>query len=64
MPNDRPPPFVERGAADVADWLASQEPATPLPADVVAKMSPRERLNYCRRFDQSKMPPWRDPRLP
>jgi len=21
-----------------------------------------ERLDYCRRFDQSKMPPWKDPR--
>jgi hypothetical protein len=21
-----------------------------------------ERLNYCRQFDQSKMPNWRDPR--
>jgi hypothetical protein len=23
-----------------------------------------ERLNYCRQFDQSKMPAWRDPRDP
>jgi hypothetical protein len=23
-----------------------------------------ERLNYCRQFDQSKMPAWRDPRSP
>jgi hypothetical protein len=21
-----------------------------------------EKLDYCRQFDQSKMPPWRDPR--
>jgi hypothetical protein len=60
--NDRPPPHVERSAQDVANWLATQEPATPLPPDVVAKMSPRERLDYARRFDQSKMPAWKDPR--
>jgi hypothetical protein len=23
-----------------------------------------DRINYCRQFDQSKMPPWRDPRDP
>ena len=23
-----------------------------------------ERLDYCRQFDQSKMPAWRDPRSP
>ena len=27
-------------------------------------MSPAERLDYFQSFDQTKLPPWRDPRLP
>jgi hypothetical protein len=28
----------------------------------IAKLSDAERIDYCRRFDQSKMPAWSDPR--
>jgi hypothetical protein len=38
------------------------QPATPLPAEQIAKLTPAEKLDYARRFDQSKMPAWRDPR--
>lgn len=31
-------------------------------AEEVAKMSPAQRLDYNRQFDQSQMPAWRDPR--
>jgi hypothetical protein len=33
--------------------------ATP---EQIAKMSPAQKLDYCRRFDQSQMPVWKDPR--
>ena len=43
--------------------------ATPPPAESatktaeeIAKLSPAERLDYSRKFDQSKMPEWKDPR--
>jgi hypothetical protein len=31
-------------------------------ADEITTMSPRERLEYSRRFDQRKMPDWKDQR--
>jgi hypothetical protein len=58
-------------------WLADRQPARPQPQaapaqavpqgsrvsdDAYAKMSARDRLDYTRQFDQSKMAPWRDPR--
>jgi hypothetical protein len=57
-----PPLSVALGAKDVSRWVESQEPAVPKGAEEIAKMSAAERIDYCRRFDQSKMPPWRDPR--
>jgi hypothetical protein len=34
--------------------------AAPPPCDLHAVFA--ERINYCRQFDQTKMPPWKDPR--
>jgi hypothetical protein len=56
------PTFREELAAREVQGYLDRTDATPLPADVVAKMTPRERIDYCRKFDQSKMPAWRDPR--
>ena len=41
-----------------------EPPETPgrLTAEQIAKLSPRERLDYSRQFDQSQMPAWKDPR--
>jgi len=56
-----PPLSVELSAKRVQQWLDEQE-RTPKSAEEIARMSPAERIDYCRRFDQSKMPAWRDPR--
>jgi hypothetical protein len=56
-----PPPYVERGAADVRGWLDDVQGARATP-EQIAKMSPAQRLDYARRFDQSRMPAWSDPR--
>jgi len=57
----RPPAYVERGAADVRGWLDDVQGVRATP-EQIAKMTPAQRLDYCRRFDQSTMRPWRDPR--
>jgi hypothetical protein len=60
-PSRLPPPYVERGAADVRGWLDDVAGIRATP-EQIAKMSPAQRLDYARRFDQSTMPAWRDPR--
>jgi hypothetical protein len=60
-PARRPPVHVERGAADVRAWLDDVQGVRATP-EQIAKMTPAQRLDYCRRFDQSAMPAWRDPR--
>jgi hypothetical protein len=54
-----PPPEVAAAAAVVQRWLDTPVVMT---AEEIGKMSARERINYCRQFDQSKMPGWKDPR--
>jgi hypothetical protein len=56
-----PPPYVERGAADVQGWLDDVAGVRATP-EQIAKMSPAQKLDYCRRFDQATMPAWSDPR--
>ena len=56
-----PPPEIQRAAGQVQGWL-DQQNATPAPPEVVAKMTPAQRLDYARLFDQSRMPAWKDPR--
>jgi hypothetical protein len=56
-----PPPEVAAAARVVQSWI-DQGQGQPLPADQVAKLSPAARLDYARRFDQTKMPDWKDPR--
>ena len=61
MTEKLPPPYVQRGAADVQAWL-DQQNATPKSAEEIVRMSLAQRLDYSRRFDQTKMPAWKDPR--
>jgi hypothetical protein len=56
-----PPPEVQRAAGQVQAWL-DQQSATPKSQEEIARMSAAERLDYARRFDQSRMPPWKNPR--
>jgi hypothetical protein len=56
-----PPPEIQRAAGQVQAWL-DQQNAKPAPPEVVAKMTPAQRLDYCRQFDQAKMPAWKDAR--
>jgi hypothetical protein len=59
----RPPPRHVSDAASVVDqWLKSVEPTGPKSAAEIASMTPAQRLDYSRQFDQTKMPPWKDPR--
>jgi hypothetical protein len=53
---------VGAAAERVRRWIESREQAAPKSAAEIAKMSPAERIDYCRRFDQNKMPNWREPR--
>jgi hypothetical protein len=56
-----PPDHVKAAAAVVDQWVREQETRR-LSADEIARLTPAERLDYCRRFNQSTMPAWRDPR--
>ena len=58
---DNPPPAVAAAAAVVDQWVREQETRR-LSADEIAKLTPAQRLDYCRRFRQDAMPAWRDPR--
>ena len=55
-----PPPHVAVAAAVVDTWLREQN-TSPKSAAEIAKMSAADRLDYARKFDQSKMA-WKDPR--
>ena len=55
-PTRMPPPEIQRVA-----WL-DQQNATPKSPDEIARMTPAQRLDYARLFDQSTMPAWSDPR--
>ena len=57
-----PPRHVADAANVVNQWLKSVEPIAPKSAAEIAAMSPAERLDYSRQFDQTKMPAWKDPR--
>jgi hypothetical protein len=64
-PARMPPPEVQRAASVVRNYLDAEDAAKASPAphrDLQAHFA--ERLNYCRQFDQTKMPAWKDPRTP
>jgi hypothetical protein len=64
MTNSNPPADVTFAAVVVQTWLDKQQPGGQgkLSVEQVAKMSPADRIDYCRRFDQTNMPAWKDPR--
>jgi len=57
-----PPRHVADAAKVVDEWLKNVEPGRRLSSEQIAKLSPAERLDYARQWDQTKMPAWRDPR--
>jgi hypothetical protein len=62
MSNERiPPPEVQRAAGQVRAWLEQQNATLKSPEEL-ALMTPAQRLDYARLWDQSRMPAWRDPR--
>jgi hypothetical protein len=61
-PGRTPPRHVQDAAKVVDQWLKSVEPTGPKSEAEIAKMTPAERLDYARQWDQSTMPAWRDPR--
>jgi hypothetical protein len=56
-----PPDNIQAAAASVRAYLDAQERRVLSPEER-AKLSDAEKLDYARRFDQSKMPGWKDPR--
>jgi hypothetical protein len=61
MSDATPPENVRIAAAVVDNWLAQQQEGR-LSAEQIAKLTPAQRLDYTRQFDQRKMPEWKDPR--
>jgi hypothetical protein len=60
--SEKLPPFeVQRAAGQVQGWLDQQNPTLRSPEEL-ARMTPAQRLDYARLWDQSTMPAWRDPR--
>jgi hypothetical protein len=66
MSDANPPPEVAAAAKIVDDWLKGRPPvaaaAAVAPAPETARMSFAQRFDHARKFDQTKMPPWKDPR--
>jgi len=57
---DDPPPEIQQAAAKVQSWLDSRKATAVQPRPATAA----ERFKRARDIDQSKMPAWRDPRIP
>jgi hypothetical protein len=61
MMGDRiPPPPVQAAAKIVDSWLQSVQQLPAPRRDLHREFA--ERLDRCRQYDQTKMPPWKDPR--
>lgn len=63
MSSAGPPDNVKAAAAVVEQWVREQETRRLSTAEI-AKLTPAQRLDYARLWDQTKMPQWRDPRAP
>jgi hypothetical protein len=59
-PTRTAPPHVQEAAKVVDGWLRSIEQPLAQRRDIQREFA--ERLDRCRQVDQSKMPPWKDPR--
>jgi hypothetical protein len=65
MSDTNPPPEVAAAAKVVDDWLKGRPPvaAAAAPASPeTSRMSFAQRIDHARKFDQTKMPDWKDPR--
>ena len=58
--NGQPPPHVQAAAKIVDAWLKGQPGV--LDSNPPRRETAAERYKRAREIDQSKMPPWRDPR--
>jgi hypothetical protein len=56
-----PPEDVRQAAAKVEAYVTQQENRK-VTDEEFARMNARDRIEYCRRFTQNSLPPWRDPR--
>jgi hypothetical protein len=61
-PARMPLPHEQAAAEVVKGYLKRVEQPQRLSSEQIAKLSPAERLDYARLWDQSTMPAWRDPR--
>jgi hypothetical protein len=57
-----PPEDVRQAAAKVEAYVTQQENRK-VTDEEFARMNARDRIEYCRRFPQSSLPDWRDPRV-
>ena len=60
-PSRLPPEDVRQAAAKVEAYVTQQENRK-ITDEEFARMNARDRIEYCRRFTQNSLPPWRDPR--
>jgi hypothetical protein len=60
-PSRLPPEDVRQAAAKVEAYVTQQENRK-VTDEEFARMNARDRIEYCRRFTQNSLPPWRDPR--
>jgi hypothetical protein len=56
------PPHVAAAAAIVDAYLKAQPPVAETLPPAAPKLTDAQKWARCREFDQSKMPPWKDPR--
>jgi hypothetical protein len=61
MSEKSPPLDVQEEADKVNRWLGEQANARLSEAEI-ARLTPAQRLDYVRQFDQRSMPAWQDPR--
>jgi hypothetical protein len=55
-----PPRHVQDAADVVNQWLKTVEPGRRLSDEQIKRLTPAQRLDYSRQWDQSTMPAWRD----
>jgi hypothetical protein len=58
----RPPNDEERRAAGIVNRYVTEQENRKVTDEEFAWMNARDRIDYCRRFMQNSLPPWRDPR--
>ena len=61
-PSRMPLPHEQAAAEVVKGYLKRVEQPQRLSSEQIAKLSPAERLDYARQWDQNSMPAWKDPR--